>query len=406
MVTKTTHKTYKFRLKPSDDQREQFARISGVCRLIWNVCLEQRELIYSSRRKTLNSYNQLPEVTLLRHDYDWIGDVPSQVLQQKVRDLDTAYKNFFEGHAGFPERKKKGKSPDSFRFPQGFQIDNRRMFLPKIGWVGFFKSQSIKGELRHVTISRDGKHWFGSICCEVAVPVTPTKEKDVGIDMGIAKLCAASDGEATENPSYFKQYKLKMAKLQRKLARKEKYSKNFNKIKARISALHIKIADARRDHIHKTTTQIAKNHGMVAIEDLRVKAMSKSAKGAIDNPGMHVRQKSGLNRAILDAGWGEFRRQLEYKVAWANGIVVAVDPKNTSRKCSACGHTAKENRLTQADFICVRCGHTDDADVNAAINILRAGHARLACGEIGAVRPLREAGTPKAALPAFGILVL
>jgi transposase len=246
---KIVHKAYKFRLKPSDDQKKQFAQIAGVCRLVWNLCLEQRVIVYSSSRKSLNSYNQLPEVSQLRHEYDWIRDVPSQVLQQKVRDLDVAYKNFFEGHAEFPARKKKGKSIDSFRFPQGFQVDNRRIFLPKIGWVGFFKSQSIEGKLRHVTISRRGK----------------------------------------------------------------------------------------------------------------------------------------------------FRKQLEYKVPWANGVVVAVDPKNTSRKCPVCGHTAKENRLTQADFVCVWCGHIDDADVNAAINILRAGHARLACGEIGAVRPLDEAGTPKAA---------
>jgi transposase len=125
--------------------------------------------------------------------------------------------------------------------------------------------------------------------------------------------------------------------------------------------------------------------------------MSKSAKGTVENPGSHVKQKSGLNRSILDAGWGEFRRQVEYKVGWAGGIVVAVDPKNTSRRCPVCGHTARENRLTQADFVCVNCGHADDADVNAAINILRAGHARLARGEIGAVGPLSEAGTPELA---------
>ena len=149
--------------------------------------------------------------------------------------------------------------------------------------------------------------------------------------------------------------------------------------------------------IHKTTTTIAKNHGLVVLEDLRVKVMSKSAKGRIDNPGRNIRRKAGLNRGILDAGWGEFRRQLEYKVGWANGVLIAVDPKNTSRRCPVCGYTAKENRMTQAGFVCVRCGHADDADVNAAINILRAGHARLACGEIGAIRPLYEAGTPKAA---------
>ena len=319
------------------------------------------------------------------------------MLQQKVRDLDVAYRNFFAHRTDFPERKKKGKAVDSFRFPQGFKTDNRRVFLPKIGWVGFFKSRDIAGTPRNVTVSRKGKHWFVSICCEVEQDVSVRHSKEVGIDMGIAKLCALSDGTIVENPKAFKRYKQKLAKLQRQLAKKKKFSTNFRKIKARINALHTKIANARNDNIHKTTTKIAKNHGLVVIEDLRVKAMSKSAKGSIDNPGRNVRQKSGLNRSILDAGWGEFRRQLEYKVAWAGGIVVAVDPRNTSRKCPVCGHTTKENRLTQADFICVNCGHADDADVNAAVNILRAGHARLACGEIGAVRPLCEAGTLKAA---------
>jgi len=308
-----------------------------------------------------------------------------------------AYKNFFEGHAAFPERKKKGKTVDSFRFPQGFKIDNRRVFLPKIGWVGFFKSQEIKGEPKHVTVSRSGKHWSTSVCCEVEIASEAPQAKTIGIDMGIKKLCALSDGQTIENPACLDRYKRKLAKLQRRLARKKKFSRNFYKQKAKITTLHTKIANTRKDHIHKTTTEIAKNHGLVVLEDLRVKNMSRSAKGSIDNPGNNVRAKSGLNRVILDAGWGEFRRQLEYKVDWANGIVVVVDPRNTSRCCPVCGHTAKENRITQADFVCVSCGHADDADVNAAVNILRAGHARLACGEIGAVRPLCEAGTLRAA---------
>ncbi|MBP1710459.1 MAG: Transposase [Deltaproteobacteria bacterium] len=394
---KTIYKAYRFRLKPNVGQGRQLARIAGVCRLVWNLCLEQRETVYTSRRITLNSYRQLPDVTILRGEYDWIREIPSQVLQQKVRDLDIAYRNFFEGRASFPERKKKGKSIDSFRFPQGFKIDNRRVFLPKIGWVGFFKSRDIQGEPKHMTISRSGKHWFVSICCEVEIANAVPKNKAVGIDRGIAKLCALSDGTVIENPACFGRYKRKLAKLQRRLARKRKFSRNFYKAKAKITALHSRIAHTRRDFIHKTTTGIAKNHGLVVLEDLHVKAMSKSAKGSIDNPGKNVRQKSGLNRSILDAGWSEFRRQLEYKVDWANGIVVYVDPKNTSRRCPICGHTAKENRLTQADFICVSCGYSGDADITAAVNILRAGHARLACGEIGAVRPLGEAGTLKAA---------
>ena len=394
---KTIHKAYRFRLRVDVEQGRQFARIAGVCRLLWNLCLEQRKTVYTSRRITLNSYRQLPDVTILRGEYDWIREIPSQVLQQKVRDLDIAYRNFFEGRAAFPERKKKGKSIDSFRFPQGFKIDNRRIFLPKIGWIRFFKSQNIKGVPKHITVSRNGKHWFVSICCEVEIADAVPKSKTAGIDMGIAKLCALSDGTVIENPICFVRYKRKLAKLQRQLAGKKKFSRNFYKAKAKITKLHIKIANSRRDFIHKATTTIAKNHGLVVLEDLRIKKMSRSAKGSIDNPGRNVRQKSGLNRSILDAGWGEFRRQLEYKVDWANGIVVFVDPKNTSRRCPICGHTAKENRLTQADFICVSCGYSGDADITAAVNILRAGHARLACGETGAVRPLGEAGTLKAA---------
>ena len=326
---------------------------------------------------------QMREITQLRQIYDWIKDAPAQVLQQKVRDLDAAYRNFFEGRAEFPEFKKKGKSADSFRFPQGFRIDNRRIFLPKIGWVGFFKSQSIKGNLGHVTVSRKGKHWFASVACKVEIADVAPKVKAVGIDMGTKKLCAMSDGKIIVNPAVLDRYAEKLAKMQRHLARKIKFSKNFYKLKTKITALHIKIANTRRDHTHKTTTLIAKNHGLVVLEDLNVKGMIASAKGTIDEPGRNVRQKSGLNCVILDAGWGEFRRQLEYKVGWANGIVVAVNPRNTSRKCSVCSHTAKENRLTQADFVCVACGHVDDADVNAAINILRAGHARLACQVTG-----------------------
>ncbi len=394
---KTINKAHRFRLKPDTGQEHQLARIAGVCRLVWNLCLEQRKTVYASRRITLNSYRQLPDVTILRGEYDWIQEIPSQVLQQKVRDLDIAYKNFFEGRAAFPEQKKKGKSVDSFRFPQGFKIDNRRIFLPKIGWVGFFKSQGITGKPKHMTVSRNGKHWFVSVCCEVDIADAVPKSKAVGIDMGIAKLCVLSDGTIVENPKIIARYSRRMATLQRRLSRKVKHSHNFLKQKAKITALHTKIANTRRDFIHKTTTTIAKNHGLVVLEDLRVKNMSKSAKGTVENPGKMVKQKFGLNRSILDAAWGKFRRQLEYKVGWANGMVLFVDPKNTSRRCPECGHTAKENRLTQADFICVACGYAADADITAAGNILRAGHARLACGEIGAVRPLGEAGTLKAA---------
>ena len=223
-------------MKPDTGQEHQLARIAGVCRLVWNLCLEQRKTVYASRRITLNSYRQLPDVTILRGEYDWIQEIPSQVLQQKVRDLDIAYKNFFEGRAAFPEQKKKGKSVDSFRFPQGFKIDNRRIFLPKIGWVGFFKSQGITGKPKHMTVSRNGKHWFVSVCCGVDIADAVPKSKTVGIDMGIAKLCALSDGTIVENPKIIARYSRRMAKLQRRLSRKVKHSNNFLKQKVKITA--------------------------------------------------------------------------------------------------------------------------------------------------------------------------
>jgi putative transposase len=201
---KTIHKAYKFRLKATTEQSTKFAQIAGVCRLTWNLCLAQRVLEYSSHKRSLNSYQLDPEITQLRKEYDWVKDVPSQVLQQANRNLDQAYTNFFKGIADFPEFKKKGKSKDSFRFPQGFQIDNGRVFLPKIGWIGFFKSQRIKGIPKHVTVSRNGKHWFVSICCEVEIADVAPKASDIGIDMGIVKLCAMSNGTVIENPDCFK----------------------------------------------------------------------------------------------------------------------------------------------------------------------------------------------------------
>jgi len=149
--------------------------------------------------------------------------------------------------------------------------------------------------------------------------------------------------------------------------------------KARVQRLHIRIGNARRDYLHKTSTTISKNHAMLVIEDLQVRNMSASAAGTVEAPGAQVRAKTGLNKAILDQGWFEFRRQLDYKTGWAGGHLAAVPARNTSRTCSACGHIAAENRQTQARFACVECGFEDNADLVGAINVLRAGYARLAC---------------------------
>ena len=169
--------------------------------------------------------------------------------------------------------------------------------------------------------------------------------------------------------------------LERAMSRKVKFSRNWGKARARVQRVHARIARVRADFLHKATTTISKNHALVCVEDLAVRNMSRSAVGTVDAPGRNVRAKSGLNKAILDQGWSEFRRQLEYKLAWSGGHLIAVPPANTSRTCPACGQVAAENRPTQARFLCVACGHAAHADVVGAINILARGHRAAACGE-------------------------
>jgi len=190
-----------------------------------------------------------------------------------------------------------------------------------------------------------------------------------------------SDGDYLEPLNSFKRHETALRKAQRAMSRKVKFSNNWKKAKVKIQRIHSRIGNARRDYLHKATTAISQNHAIVCIEDLQVRNMSRSAAGSVEQPGKQVRSKSGLNKAILDQGWFEFRRQLDYKLAWRGGYLIAVPPKNTSRTCPACGHISADNRQTQARFECVDCGYENNADVVGAINVLRAGHARLACAD-------------------------
>ena len=185
-------------------------------------------------------------------------------------------------------------------------------------------------------------------------------------------------------------HQLKLARLQRKLAKKTKFSNNWRKIKQKIARVHTKIANIRKDFLHKLSTTISKNHAMVAVEDLKVSNMSRSVKGTIDKPGSNVKSKSGLNKSIPDQGWSMFVDMLEYKLDWNGGILVKVDPKYTSQQCPECQHTSKENRQTQSHFECVSCGYSNNADKVGAINILERGHSLLASGAGTLVPALNE----------------
>lgn len=361
-------------------------RFAGACRFVFNRALARQNENHEAGNKYIPYGKMASWLVEWKNatETQWLKDAQSQPLQQSLKDLERAYKNFFRKRAAFPRFKKRGQN-DVFRYPQGVKLDqeNSRIFLPKLGWMRYRNSRQVTGVVKNVTVSQSCGKWYISIQTEseVSTPVHPSASM-VGLDAGVAKLATLSDGTVFEPVNSFQKNQKKLARLQRQLSRKVKFSNNWQKQKRKIQRLHSRIANIRRDYLHKVTTTVSKNHAMIVIEDLKVSNMSKSAAGTVSQPGRNVRAKSGLNRSILDQGWYEMRRQLEYKQLWRGGQVLAVPPAYTSQRCACCGHTAKENRLSQSQFRCQVCGYTANADVNGARNILAAGHAVLACGEM------------------------
>jgi len=372
---------YKFMIRPSADQAELMAGFAGQRRYVWNRALAMHRERHEDGEAFLGYAAMCRELTAWRSDSKtpWLreGSVSSQ--QQVIKDLDQAYKRFFKGLACRPVFKKRFRSNESFRFPrngESVRLDQRRcrVRLPKLGQVKYVKSRNVEGTLKNVTVSRKAGDWFVSIQTEreVADPVHPSTSA-VGVDVGIASFAALSTGELAKPLNSFRKHGKRLARAQRKLARKVRFSNNWKKQRGEISKIHCRIGNARNDYLHKLSSTVSKSHAIVCVEDLKVSNMSRSASGTVEDPGKRVAQKRGLNKAILDQGWGEFRRQLAYKLEWLGGELVAVNPAYTSQQCSECRHVAKESRRTQAHFKCVVCGHEDNADVNAAKNILAAG---------------------------------
>lgn len=380
-------KAFKFRLNVPLKRQKEFFEFAGCCRFLWNKCLAINLFRLNNNLRILR-YNELDFWSKLwknSEEYGFLKNCQSQLLQQKLKDLDKAFMDCFDKNQPnkkLPRIKKKGKS-DSFRYPQGFKINGNNIFLPKLGWFKFRQSKKIQGAPKNVTVSYSSGNWYVSIQTEYEVeqPIHP-KPDIVGLDVGIARFAVLSNGESYESRNYFRKLEKKLIKEHKNLSRKKKFSNNWKKQKVKVQKIHAKIANSRKDYLHKCSDIISKNHAMIVLEALQVGNMSRSAKGNLENPGKNIRAKSGLNKSILDQGWYEFRRQLIYKSKWLGGDVLLVNPKYTSQTCPNCKHCSKENRKTQANFTCVVCGYANNADLVGAINILRAGHARLACGDI------------------------
>jgi len=373
-------------------------------RFLWNWMLAQRRDAYqaSEGRIRIGYYEQNAQLPAMKQIYPWLSEVPSQALQQTLRDLDTAFIAFFKGRARYPSFKCKHRSRPGIHWPQRVNVNGRCVYLPKLGWVKVRFSRPLEGRLKSATVRWDGLHWQVSILCALEqVSTKVSKKTPIGLDLGVQESIAMSDGRLLRLPvaSVVEEQRLKV--LAQRISRCVRGSHRHAKAKRRALIFRRRIQNRVMDRRHKLTTTLAQNHGLIVVEDLRLKSMTRSAKGTVPDPGRNVAAKSRLNRSLLEQGHAETLRQLGYKSRWFGGTVRAVSAAYTSQRCSACSHVAAENRPSRAVFCCTRCGHRGHADVNAAQNILSAGlaaSARVAEGSLAALGSENlPVGSPKAA---------
>jgi putative transposase len=284
--------------------------------------------------------------------------------------MDKAYQHFFKG-GGFPKFKSRHHSRQSYQYPQRVKIDGSKVYLPKVGWVkckGL--REDIVGKIKTVTVSHEANLYHAALLIDdgIETVLVCTNTNAIGLDVGVSLVVADSEGGMTKPLDLVHELTRLRVRAQQ-LSRKKKGSNNRAKAKVKLAKQNLRIANMRKDFLHKLSLQYAENQGIVVVEDLKIKNMTKSAKGTEEKPGKQVAQKRGLNRSITQQSWGLFFELLEYKVKARGGKFVKVDPRHTSQTCNCCGHVSSENRLKQEKFVCTACGHRANADVNAAKNI-------------------------------------
>ncbi len=384
-------RSYKFLLRPTSKQAAALAACLEDHRTLYNAALEHRRTAYHKAGVTVRYGDQSAELKHIRaDDPDGQGRWSFSSQQATLRRLGKAFAAFFArvkaGRTpGLPRFKGRGWF-DTVTWPKdgdGCRWDSQpehptatRVRLQGIGHVRVHQHRPVKGRVKTISVKREGSRWFVVLACDdVPAETLPETGAVAGIDLGVASLVTTSDGAHVANPRHLAATADRLARAQRDLARKKRGSKRRRKAVSRVAALHAKVRRQRLDHAHKTANALVASYDVIVHEALRITNMTRSASGTVEQPGRNVAAKSGLNHSILDAGWGVFLRVLAHKAESAGREMIAVEPRNTSRTCARCGHVAKENRVTQAVFRCTACGHTAHADVNAAINILRAGLA-------------------------------
>ena len=360
-------KSYKFRLYPNEAQKQLFAKTFGCSRAIWNMMLADKIKHYEETKETL--YNTPAQY---KKEFPWLREVDSLALSNVQLNLETAYKNFFRSGFGFPKFKKKSRRQSYKTNNQrgSVALENGHIKLPKIGWVRVKAHHHVKGAIKNATISMTStEKYYVSILCETEIAPLPKTNSSVGIDLGLENFAILSTGEKIGNMRFFNKLSKKLAKEQKILSRralvakkegrKLSDSKNYQKQRIKVAKIHEKIANQRKDFLHKLSTELVKNHDIICIEDLSSKNLMKN----------HT-----LAKSIGDVSWFEFVRHLHYKADWYGKNVVKISRwYSSSQICSDCGFSSGKKPLSVREWTCTNCGSHHDRDINASINILNEG---------------------------------
>ncbi|HEY4032656.1 MAG TPA: RNA-guided endonuclease TnpB family protein [Ktedonobacteraceae bacterium] len=369
-------RAYKYRFSPTDEQKRLLAQTFGCCRFVYNWGLNTRKTAYAMGQKL--SYNDLSAMLPhLKKEYPWLSDVSSVPIQQSLRHLDRAYKNFFKGHAKYPTFKKKQGTQSATYTSNAFTWENDQLTLAKMDEpldIAFHRDLPKGCKPSSVTVSKDcANRYFVSMLVEEQIKPLPIINSHIGLDLGLKSMVILSTGEAVGNPKFYAKDEKRLGIAQRRHAKKKKGSKNREKARRKVARVHARIADRRHDYQHKLSTRIVNENQVICVESLAVKNMVKN----------HC-----LAKAVSDVGWGEFVRQMEYKSQWYGRTLIKIDRWYPSSKtCHDCKHVVEGLPLDIREWVCPECGTWHDRDINAAKNILAEGLSASACG--GGVRPAR-----------------
>ena len=360
-------RAYKYRIYPNKQQRILIAKTFGCCRFVYNYYLNKKIEIYKKEGKTFGYNACSKDFTQLKKELDWLNEPAYNALQKSLQDLETAFQRFFKEHTGFPKFKSKKDNHKSFRMSRMYNnIDccEKRIKLPKLGWVRTRDKQIPQGRILNATVSQEpsGKYYVSLCCTDISIDEIPKTKNKIGIDLGLKDFAITSDGIKYGNPEYLEKSLKKLAKLQRSLSRKTSGGKNWEKARIKLAKSYEHITNQKVDYLHKLSTQIIRENDIICIEDLKINDMIQDS-------------KSDMRRRICGVSWYEFSRQLQYKAEWYGKKVIKIDKYFASSQiCHCCGYKNQDVKdLSVREWICPNCGTHHDRDINGAINILNEG---------------------------------